>query len=70
MNSYQIKFLTALCKNSEGKFLKYRKIKNDKTTLRRFANFCLQRKILYANFYDKDTKNYVGRKYYYQISKD
>lgn len=54
-------YLTALCVDNLGKWMKYRNIREDKTLL--FEKFAKIKNIRYINYYDKKTKQYIKRVY-------
>lgn len=54
-------YFTALCVDNNGKWMKYRNIKQDKTNT--FEQFCKLKNVRYINYYDKQTKAYIKRVY-------
>lgn len=54
-------YYTALCCDNYGKWYKYRNIRQNKTD--QFERFAKLKQIRYINYYDKKTKQFVGRKY-------
>ena len=54
-------YYTALCVDNNGKWMKYRNIKQEKTNT--FEKFCKLKNVRYINYYDKQTKMYIKRVY-------
>ena len=54
-------YLTALCCDQQGKWYKYRNIRKHK--MESFEKFAKLKNIRYINYYDKETKQFAGRKY-------
>ena len=56
-----LNYYTAICFDNTGKALKYRNIK--KNSVNKFEEFCKTKNVVYVNYYDKKTKQFVLRQY-------
>ena len=56
------KLFTAIGFDATGKAFKYRRILNRERNLKNFESFARTKNIIYVNYYDRETKNFVMRK--------
>jgi hypothetical protein len=57
------KYFTAICFDFNEKPYKYRNIKNSARTVLSFEKYCAGKQIMYINYYDKASRQFVCRKY-------
>lgn len=57
------KFFTAICFDFNNKPYKYRNIKNSPRTVASFEKYCSGIEICYINYYNKENRQFVCRKY-------